>query len=47
MVGFAKPLILAGALYQTIAFLSEAFTDPHSTSFVGNLVQSGLAILGG
>ncbi len=47
MVGLAKSTILVGALYLSIASLSEAFTDPHSTSFIGNLVQSGLAILGG
>ena len=47
MVGLAKSAALAGALYFSIAFLSESVTDPYSTSFVGNLVQSGLAILAG
>ena len=47
MVGLAKPTILVGALFLSIAYLSQAVTDPYATGFVASLVHSGMAILAG
>ena len=47
MAGLAKPTILVGALIFSIAYMSEAVTDPYATGFVASLVQTGMAILAG
>ncbi len=47
MVGLAKPTILVGALVLSVAYLSEAVTDPYATGFIASLVQTGMAIIAG